>query len=54
MSNFYLDYIKKEIERLERDKYTGKIDYQFNFFKGGIASINKNTGEVIKEAEVKK
>ena len=47
-STWYLDYIKKEVEKLEQCFFTGNVEFQVNFKEGNIANINCNLKKSVK------
>ena len=47
-STWYLDYIKKEVDKLEQCFFTGNVEFQVNFKEGNIANINCNLKKSVK------
>lgn len=48
-SEFYLEIIRIEIEKLEEEKFTGNIEFQMNFKEGSIANCNITFRKSIKK-----
>lgn len=48
---WYIEYIKKEMDVLVVGDYTGKITFEVNFKQGGIANLNCQVRQSVKEPE---
>jgi len=47
--NWYLKQIEDELINLQSGKYTGRINFEFNLFLGGISNMNITKSESKKE-----
>lgn len=36
----YISFMRRELEKLEQGKFTGNIDFKVNFKDGGVANLN--------------
>jgi len=36
----YIEWVKRDLKTLEGNRYTGNIEFKFNFKDGGIANMN--------------
>ena len=48
---WYLEEVCKELTKLRDNKFTGKIEYQFNIKNGGIANMNNHLHKSMKMPE---
>ncbi len=48
--NWYVEFIKRELGKLEESKFTGNVEFQVNFKEGGIANCNVVLRKSIKQA----
>jgi len=46
--NWYLDYIKKELDYAVKDKFSGNLQFKVNFLEGGIGHINVSVNQSVK------
>ena len=46
--NWYLEFIKRELEKLEDGKFTGNVGFKVNFKEGGIANCNVELNKSVK------
>jgi hypothetical protein len=50
-TEFYVTATRKEIERLEQGKFTGNVEFQFNFKEGAVANQNITLRKSLKRIE---
>lgn len=48
-TNWYIESLMHELEKLEVNKFTGNIEFQFNFKEGSCANCNINLKKSIKK-----
>ena len=48
---FYVEAVRKEIEKLEAGKFTGNVEFQFNFKEGNCANQNITLRKSLKRVE---
>ncbi|GAG01521.1 unnamed protein product, partial [marine sediment metagenome] len=50
---WYLDFIKREIEKLKEGRFTGNINFQVNWKEGSVANLNiglnKSVRRIVKD-----
>lgn len=46
--NWYLEFIRRELEKLEQGKFTGNVGFKVNFKEGGIANMNIELNKSVK------
>ena len=46
---WYLDIVKRELEKLNVNRFTGNIEMKFNFKEGSIGHINLGLNKSIKK-----
>lgn len=51
-SQWYLNFIKRELEKLEEGRFTGNIDFKVNWKEGSVANcnitLNKSIRNIVK------
>ena len=48
---WYLDFIKEELELHQQVKFTGNVEFQVNFKEGSIANLNCGQKKSIRKPE---
>ena len=44
----YINFIKRELDKLEQGKFTGNIEFKVNFKEGGVANLNCTLNKSVK------
>lgn len=47
----YIIFMRRELEKLEQGKFTGNIEFKVNFKEGGIANLNASLNRSVKLME---
>lgn len=50
--NWYSDYVRNEISQLKDSKFTGSVEFKFNFRDGGIGNILCELNKSVKMPEM--
>ena len=50
-NEFYLEAVKREIEKLEQGRFTGNIEFRPNFKDGFVANMNIGLNKSLKKVE---
>lgn len=44
----YINFMRRELDKLEQGKFTGNIEFKVNFKEGGVANLNSVLNRSVK------
>ena len=50
-NEYYLDAVRRELEKLEQGKFTGNIEFRPNFKEGSVANMNVSLNKSVKKID---
>ena len=50
-NDFYMEVVRKEVEKLEGGHFTGNVEFQLNFKEGTVANTNITLKKSVKRID---
>lgn len=50
-TSYYVDFLKEELVKLRDGKFSGNVEFRFNFRDGGVAVMNVSLNKSVKKSK---